>query len=148
MDARHPIENIMQSTMESIRDMIDVDTVIGEAILTQDGSTVIPVSRVSFGFVAGGGEYRCGTPRQLQADHCERMPFAGGTSCGVTVQPLGFLVSNEESVRLLPAQAYAPADRMIELVPQLMCEVKNLLKSKNEKEERLRAAEAENVPAE
>jgi len=122
----------MHSTMESIRDMIDVNTVIGEAILTQDGSTVIPISRVSFGFVAGGGEYRCGSSKQAQSENCERMPFAGGTSCGVTVQPLGFLVSNEESVRLLPAQVYAPADRVIELVPQLMCEIKNLLKSKNE----------------
>ena len=132
MDKKHPIENIMQTTMESIRDMIDVDTVIGEAITTQDGSTVVPISRVSFGFVAGGGEYRCGTPRQMQADSCERMPFGGGTGAGVTVHPMGFLVSNADSVRLLPAQAYAPADRMIELVPQLMCEVKNLLKTKNE----------------
>ena len=132
MDARHPIENIMHSTMESIRDMIDVDTVIGEAIVTQDGSTVIPISRVSFGFVAGGGEYRCGASKQTPAENCERMPFAGGTSAGVTVQPLGFLVSNTETVRLLPAQVYAPADRVIELVPQLMCEVKNMLKAKNE----------------
>lgn len=134
MDSKHPIENIMQTTMESIRDMIDVDTVIGEAITTQDGSTVIPISKVSVGFVAGGAEYRCGTARQMQADSCDRMPFGGGTSAGVTVHPMGFLVSNDDSVRLLPAQPYAPADRMIELVPQLMCEVKNLLKAKNEKE--------------
>lgn len=132
MEARHPIESIMETTMESIRDMIDVDTVIGEAILTQDGSTIIPISRVSFGFVAGGGEYRCGTARQLQADSCNRMPFAGGTGAGVTVQPIGFLVSGESSVRMLPAQLSAPADRMIELVPQLLCEIKNMLRLKNE----------------
>ena len=54
---KHPIENIMSTTMENIRDMVDVNTVIGEPITTQDGSTVIPISRVSFGFVAGGGEY-------------------------------------------------------------------------------------------
>lgn len=132
MENRHPIENIMHGTMESIRDMIDVNTVIGEAILTQDGSTVIPISRVSFGFVAGGAQYRCGAPRQAQAEPCGQMPFGGGTSAGVSVQPMGFLVSNSESVRLLPAQPYAPADRVIELVPQLMCEVKNLLKAKNE----------------
>ena len=57
---KHPIENIMNSTLEDIRDMVDVNTVIGDAILTQDGSTVIPTSKVSFGFVAGGGEYSCG----------------------------------------------------------------------------------------
>ena len=54
---KHPIENIMTTTMDSIRDMVDVNTVIGEPITTADGSTVIPVSKVSFGFVAGGGEY-------------------------------------------------------------------------------------------
>ena len=131
---KHPIENIMSTTMENIRDMVDVDTVIGEAIVTADGSTVIPVSRVSFGFVAGGGEYE---------SHCkskesgERMPFAGGTGAGVTIQPMGFLVSNQDSVRLLPAQPYAPADRIIELAPQIMCEIKKLLREKNEKNKRL-----------
>ena len=131
---KHPIENIMSTTMENIRDMVDVDTVIGEAIVTADGSTVIPVSKVSFGFVAGGGEYE---------NHCkakessERMPFAGGTGAGVTIQPMGFLVSNHESVRLLPAQPYAPADRIIELAPQIMCEIKKLLKEKNERSKRI-----------
>lgn len=130
---KHPIENIMSTTMENIRDMVDVNTVIGEPITTQDGSTVIPISRVSFGFVAGGGEYRCSAQPKAIAEGCERMPFAGGTGAGVTIQPMGFLVTNASSVRLLPAQAYAPADRIIELVPQLMCEMRNFLKSKNEK---------------
>ncbi len=128
---RHPIENIMTTTMENIRDMVDVNTVIGSAIVTQDGSTVIPVSRVSFGFVAGGGEYRLSDQKAMNAES-ERMPFAGGTGAGVTVQPLGFLVSNESGVRLLPAQPYAPADRIIELAPQLMCELKKFLQAKNE----------------
>ena len=128
---KHPIEHIMSTTMENIRDMVDVNTVIGEPITTQDGSTVIPISKVSFGFVAGGGEYRC--PSQMKmADPCERMPFAGGTGAGVTIHPMGFLVTNQNSVRLLPAQAYAPADRIIELAPQLMCELRNFLHSKNE----------------
>ena len=129
---RHPIENIMTTTMENIRDMVDVDTVIGEAIVTQDGSTVIPISRVSFGFVAGGGEYSCGSSSKAMDASSERMPFAGGTGAGVTIQPVGFLVSNASSVRLLPAQPYAPADRIIELAPQLMCELKKFLQAKNE----------------
>ena len=130
---KHPIENIMSTTMENIRDMVDVNTVIGEPITTQDGSTVIPISRVSFGFVAGGGEYRCPTQAKAITEGSDRMPFAGGTGAGVTIQPVGFLVTNASSVRLLPAQAYAPADRIIELAPQLMCEMRNFLKSKNEK---------------
>jgi len=126
---KHPIENIMTTTMDSIRDMVDVNTVIGEPISTQDGSTVIPVSKVSFGFVAGGGEYRCNCGPRTADDG--RMPFAGGTGAGVTIHPVGFLVTSEDSVRLLPTQPYAPADRIIELMPQLMCEVKNMLQSKN-----------------
>ena len=129
---RHPIENIMSTTMENLRDMVDVNTVIGEAIATQDGSTVIPVSRVSFGFVAGGGEYASGSQGKAMDAARERMPFAGGTGAGVTIQPVGFLVCGEGGVRLLPAQPYAPADRIIELAPQLMCEVKKFLQAKNE----------------
>ena len=126
---KHPIESLMTTTMENIRDMIDVNTIIGEPISTQDGSTVIPISRVSFGFVAGGGEYTVQRPpvRGEIRTEKEDLPFAGGTGAGVTVQPLGFLVTNQEQVRLLPAQSYAPVDRIIEMIPQAMCELKNVL---------------------
>ena len=123
---KHPIENIMNSTLEDIRDMVDVNTVIGDAILTQDGSTVIPISKVSFGFVSGGGEYSCGRAAS------ERLPFAGGTGAGVSIQPMGFLVSGDGGVRLLPAQPYAPTDRIIEMAPQLMNEIRKFLAAKNE----------------
>lgn len=125
---KHPIESIMTTTMENIRDMIDVNTVIGDAITTTDGSTVIPISRVSFGFVAGGGEYTVQSHGRVDVQQPQKdLPFAGGTGAGVTVQPLGFLVTSTESVRLLPAQPYAPIDRIIELMPQAMCEIKNAL---------------------
>jgi sporulation protein YtfJ len=124
---RHPIESIMTTTMENIRDMIDVNTIIGDAIPTADGCTVIPISRVSFGFVAGGGEYSVHHGRADAAAVQKDLPFAGGTGAGVTVQPLGFLVTGQDQVRLLPAQPYAPIDRVIELMPQAMCEIKNAL---------------------
>lgn len=131
---KHPIENIMTTTMDSIRDMVDVNTVIGEPIATQDGSTVIPVSKVSFGFVSGGGEYSVGA-RQRDNDGERRLPFGGGAGAGVTIQPVGFLVAAEDSVRLLPTQPYAPADRVIELLPQLLGEVKTLLQNKNQRQQ-------------
>ena len=125
---KHPIESIMTTTMENIRDMIDVNTVIGDAIPTADGCTVIPISRVSFGFVAGGGEYTVPSHGRVDASQPQKdLPFAGGTGAGVTVQPLGFLVTGPDQVRLLPAQPYAPIDRIIELMPQAMCEIKNAL---------------------
>ena len=92
---KQPIENLMSTTMENIRDMVDVNTVIGDPVQTPDGSTVIPVSRVSFGFVSGGGEYGTTQPK---------LPFAGGAGTGVSVNPMGFLVVNDGDVKLLPAQ--------------------------------------------
>ena len=125
---RHPIEGIMTTTLESIRDMIDVNTVIGEPIPTADGSTVIPISRVSFGFVAGGAEYRCpGSPKPTE-EAGRPFPFAGGTGAGVTVQPLGFLVTGPDSVRVLPARCEQPVDRLIELIPQAVADIKKAMK--------------------
>ena len=122
---KHPIENIMSTTLENIRDMIDVNTVVGEPIAAGDGATIIPISRVSFGFVAGGGEY--GPAQPTDAEHAEH-PFAGGTGAGVTVQPLGFLVTGPDQTRLLPAQCVAPLDRLIEMIPQMIADVKRAMK--------------------
>ena len=119
---KHPIEGLMTTTLESIRDMIDVNTVVGEPIATADGATVVPISRVSFGFVAGGGEMK---PASTAAQPPEP-PFAGGAGAGVTVQPLGFLVTGPDGVRLMPAQCYQPIDRIIELIPQVVAELQNL----------------------
>ena len=113
---RHPIESIMSTTMENIRDMIDVNTVIGDAISTADGSTVIPISRVSFGFVAGGGEYAVRGGNRTDAE----LPFAGGTGAGVSVQPVGFLVVGDGTVKMLPAQTNGAMERVVELLPQLL----------------------------
>jgi sporulation protein YtfJ len=123
----HPIESIMTTTMESIREMVDVNTVIGDPVQTGDGSTIIPLSRVSFGFVAGGGEYEDGKRKEHQDKQVgEVLPFAGGSGAGVSVQPMGFLVVNGDQVKMLPAQYYAPVDRIIELVPQMVHEVKKM----------------------
>ena len=117
--AEHPIEGMMGVTMEKIRQLVDANTIIGEPI-TVDGATIIPISRVTFGFASGGSDVGAKTNKQM---------FGGGTGAGVTVQPLGFLVTGPDSVRLLPAQPYAPVDRIIELVPQTLCEIKNALSS-------------------
>lgn len=119
---KHPIEGLMTTTLESIRDMIDVNTVVGEPIATADGATVVPISRVSFGFVAGGGEMK---PASTAAQPPEP-PFAGGAGAGVTVQPLGFLVTGPDGVRLMPAQCYQPIDRIIELIPQVVAELRKM----------------------
>ena len=127
MENKQPIESIMSTTMENIRDMVDVNTVIGDPVNTPDGSTVIPISRVSFGFVAGGGEY---SAKDMQEDPGMQLPFAGGTGAGVTVHPMGFLFIGQDQVRLLPAQYYAPIDRIIEMVPQVLCDIRRMIGEK------------------
>ena len=112
---RHPIESLMGTSMESIREMVDVNTVIGDPVKTQDGSTIIPVSKVSFGFVAGGGEYAGGLSQPMGD-----LPFAGGSGAGVTVSPMGFLVCSSSGVRMLSAGCTSPFDKLMEMIPQAM----------------------------
>ncbi|MBQ1256889.1 MAG: GerW family sporulation protein [Clostridia bacterium] len=127
---KHPIEGLMASTMENIRDMVDVNTVVGDAVQTPDGSTVIPISRVSFGFVAGGAEYRGNVPRQER--EAGALPFGGGSGAGVSVSPMGFLVLNKDSVRMLSAKCEQPAQKLLEMIPQLTHDITALIDKKNE----------------
>ena len=123
----HPIGRLMQTTLENIKDMVDVNTVIGEAIESRDGSTIIPLSRVSFGFVAGGGEYD--SQRTVNPD---QMPFAGGSGAGVSLQPVGFLVVGPDGVKILPAQHITPLERALNCAPQLMEDIKAIFAPKKE----------------
>ena len=117
---KHPIENIMTTTMENIRNMVDVNTVVGDPVTAAEGATIIPISRVSFGFAAGGGEY--GAKPELAAT-----PFAGGTGAGVTVQPMGFLSITGREVHFTPVQYAAPIDRVIDMIPGVIKDVNDFL---------------------
>lgn len=126
------IESIMQCTMENLQQMIDVNTVIGDAVMAADGSVIIPVSKVSFGFAAGGGEYSCakepvGKGAAVSGgSQSETMPFAGGAGAGVTVSPVGFLVVGGGQTRWLNAQVQNTWDRLIDLVPQIAADIKQI----------------------
>ena len=123
----HPIGNLMQTTLENIKDMVDVNTVIGEPIAAGNGSTIIPISKVSFGFVAGGGEYDAA--HQTVPDN---LPFAGGSGAGVSVQPVGFLVVGDDGVKMLPAQHITAWERAVNCAPQLMEDIRSLFGKKQE----------------
>lgn len=124
MDNQHPINSVMQTALENIKDMIDVNTVVGDPVITGSGGTVIPVSKVSFGFVAGGGEY--------VQDNIEK-PFAGGSGAGVSLQPVGFLVLSEDGVHMLPAQNTLPFEHAIAMMPKLIADVKALFSPESKK---------------
>ncbi len=122
----HPIGELMQTAMSSIKDMVDVNTVIGEPVRSDGGATIIPISRVSFGYVTAGGDLSAQEKPRKQIDPVD-FPFAGGSGAGVSVQPVGFLVVNGDNVRMLPATCQTVADRMVELIPTVIDDVKNML---------------------
>lgn len=124
----NPIEGLLRTAMESIREMVDVNTVVGDPIETPDGTVVIPVSRVSFGFAAGGGEF------EVSKNEDESLfPFGGGSGAGVSVQPVGFLVVTKGHVRLVSVDANAAADRLIDLAPQVLERIDTHLQRQREK---------------
>lgn len=129
---QHPIDNMMQTTMENIRGMVDVNTVVGSPVVDGSGTTIIPISKVSFGFIAGGGEYAADTTKSTGLSG-ESFPFAGGSGAGVSVQPVGFLVVSQGTVKMLPAQTTGALERVVELLPQLIGDMsgKESAKEKN-----------------
>lgn len=122
----HPIGELMQTAMASIKDMVDVNTVIGEPVQTDGGTTVIPISKVSFGYVTAGGDISSQEKAQT-TEKSSDFPFAGGSGAGVSVQPVGFLVVSGDSVRMLPASCQTVADRVVELIPTVIEDVRSMI---------------------
>lgn len=125
----------MGTTMEKIRDMVDVNTIIGDPILTPDGTTIIPVSKVSFGFASGGSDIPSKIPKEL---------FGGGSGAGVSIQPLGFLVVHQGDVRLL--EMNGPGDSMgkaLGLVPDVISKISDLFKKDKDQSKPEEAAPAD-----
>ena len=118
MSGEHEIEALMDTAMKSLRELVDVNTIIGDIIESSDGVTVIPVSRVCCGFMAGGGEY---------GKQKENMPFAGGSGAGISLQPVGFLVIEKAQVRLIPVCGSTPLDKAIEAVPVVARQIKSIM---------------------
>lgn len=134
----HPIEGLMKTAMESIKEMTDVNTVVGEAVEAPDGTVIIPVSRVSCGFAAGGSEFSSKTEKKENAS----LPFGGGSGAGMSVQPVGFLVVGQGQVRLLPISGYnAYLERLVDMTPQVIDRVQGMF-SNMKKDQRKPTSEA------
>ena len=139
--AEHPIEGLMLTAMNSIKDMIDVDTIIGEPIQAPNDIVVIPISKVSFGFAAGGSEFKGETVnaynrREKDEQIQYRLPFGGGAGAGVSLSPVAFLVVQGDMVKLLPVNHSTSIDKLLDYIPDLFEKVKNMAnKSMNCKKE-------------
>ena len=143
MNEQHPIENLMVTAMNSIQDMIDVNTIIGEPIETSNNIIIIPISKVGFGFAAGGSEFKGETINEYTKKEKEeaiqyKLPFGGGSGAGVSISPVAFLVVQPNNVKLLPIEHCSSVDRLLDYVPDLMEKVNSLLNKtmQNKKEEK------------
>ena len=126
MENKSPLNDMMRSAMEKVREMVDTNTIVGQPIITPDGVTLIPISKVSFGFGSGGGDYGKG-PKEN---------FGGGAGGAVKIDPVAFLVIKDGTTRVLPV-AVPPAstvDRIVDMVPDVMDKVEKFFDKKEAKE--------------
>ena len=123
--AEHPIENLMITAMSSLRDMIDVNTIIGDTVETKDGTTIIPVSKVCFGFAAGGSEFN--TNKLNKFSESVKLPFGGGSGAGVKIMPVAFLIVKDGIIKLLTVDENKPLDKLVDAIPDLVNKVVDTL---------------------
>ena len=116
------IGNLMDVTMSKLKSMMDVNTIVGEPIVTPDGITIIPVSKVSYAFASGGSDFQSK----------DKPAFGGGNGAGVKIEPVGFLIVKDGSVRMMniTPPASTTLDRVIEKAPELMDTVEDFLKKR------------------
>ena len=126
MEKKTPLNDLMRSTMEKIHEMVDTNTIVGQPITTPDGVTLIPISKVSFGFGSGGADYGKVQPKD----------FGGAAGAGVKIDPVAFLVIKEGTTRVLPVAVPASTtlDRVVEMVPDLVEKVEKYFDKKQEEE--------------
>ena len=127
MEKKSPLRDVMNSTMEKVREMVDANNIVGAPITTPDGVTLIPISRVSFGFGSGGGDY--GKPGQNN--------FGGGGGAGVTIAPVAFIAVSDGNVKMMPVyNELSSAEKAFAMAPDVIERAKELFsKDKRKKEE-------------
>ena len=123
------LPNMLDSTIAKLREMVDVNSVVGDPIITPDGVTIIPISKVSVGFGGGGSDFVSKNVNR------QENPFGGGVGAGVKVTPVAFLIVKDGSVRMLPvaAPANTTADRIVEMVPDTLDKIAAFIDSRTEK---------------
>lgn len=131
---KHPIQGVMDTAMQNIKEMVDVNTIVGEPITTPDGSVIIPVSKVSFGFASGGSDFT--TKAHSNTGSPENLCFGGGSGAGVTITPVAFLVvSSKGGISLLPIEqpSFSTIDKLVDMIPGFIDKIKDMTSKKDDK---------------
>lgn len=116
-DNKNPVESIMAEAMSKLKSVIDVNTVVGNPITTFDGTTIIPISKVSAGFIAGGGEYN--QSKDMKKNKDLDFPFAGGSGTGFSISPVGFLIQTANGIKLVSIDDKSAYENMLEIVKNI-----------------------------
>jgi len=133
--AEHPIQGLMKTAMENIKEMVDVNTIVGDPVETPDGSVIMPISKVGFGFAAGGSEFgaeegTAGT-RHDGMNANVALPFGGGSGGGVSITPIAFLVVGKHGVKIVPLDNQTHLlERLIDSAPHVVDRIQSMMKSK------------------
>ncbi|WP_017473405.1 GerW family sporulation protein [Amphibacillus jilinensis] len=124
----HPIEGLMSTAMEQLKKIVDVNTVIGDPIQTSDGSTIITVSKVGFGFAAGGSEFSGHHSKSQDQSDEELLPFGGGSGGGVSITPIAFLVMHKQGNELIHLHEHTHLyEKLVDVAPQAFEKIKDML---------------------
>ena len=125
----HKLPGMLENTIAKMREMVDVNSVIGEPITTVDGVTIVPISKISVGFAGGGTDYVSKNVNK------QDNPFGGGVGAGMNVTPIAFLIIKEGNVRMLPVAvpANTTAERVVEMVPDVLDKISNFIESHTDK---------------
>lgn len=116
--AEHPIQGLMQTAMENLKEMVDVNTIVGDPVETPDGSIILPISKVGFGFASGGSDFE--TEKSSKSDE-NANPFGGGAGGGVSITPVAFLVVGKTGVKTIPLEGnHHLMDKLIDYIPQAL----------------------------
>ena len=137
----HPIEGLMVTAMNSIEEMIDINTIVGEPIEVNSNITIIPISKVSFGFASGGSEFTGETVDEYNKKDKEesiqyRLPFGGGAGAGASIKPIAFLVIQNGKVKLMPIEHSSSLDKLLDYVPDLFEKVNQIMNKKIQEKEK------------
>lgn len=128
----HPVESIIQTTMSQLKAIVDVNTIVGSPVYAEGNTLVMPVSKVAFGFFAGGGEYSMQGKAQRSVQQSEedgQFPFLGTAIAGVSITPKAFLSVKNGQASVLPTEYDNTLDRLVEMIPQVVCELRQAIMS-------------------
>lgn len=136
--AEHPIQGLMQTAMENIKEMVDVNTIVGDPVQTPDGSVIMPISKVGFGFVAGGSDIRMDSEHKHTNGTTDAhnasvsLPFGGGSGGGVSITPIAFLVVGTHGVKIVPLDNQTHLmEKVIDSAPKVFDKLQTMMRGNN-----------------